>query len=69
MAHPLSARILLLAAAAALAASLIFAMLVAEQRDIDGRAPAFGGALTELRLGATAAAPVEQLRAIPVSSP
>jgi hypothetical protein len=36
--HPLHARLLLLAAAAALAASLVFAMIVAEARDVDARA-------------------------------
>jgi hypothetical protein len=34
--HPLSARLVLLAAAAALAASLVFAMIVAEHRDGNG---------------------------------
>ena len=37
MTHPLSARLVLLAAAAALAASLVFALIVAEHRDYDGR--------------------------------
>ncbi len=35
MTHPLSARLVLLAAAAALALSLVFAMVVAEHRDFD----------------------------------
>ena len=69
MTHPLSARIVLLAAAAALAACVLFAMVVAEQRDVDGRAPAFGGALTDLRVDAVAATPVDALRAVPVSAP
>ena len=38
MTHPLHARLVLLAAAAALAASLVFAMVVAEHRDVDARA-------------------------------
>ncbi|HEV3001795.1 MAG TPA: hypothetical protein VGW75_13725 [Solirubrobacteraceae bacterium] len=43
MTHPLSARLVLLAAAAALAASLVFALIVAESRDYDGR-PGTGSA-------------------------
>ena len=38
MTRPLPARLVLLALAAALAASLVFAMIVAEHRDVDGRA-------------------------------
>ena len=66
--RPLSARLVLLAAAAALAACLVFSLVVAEHRDIDGRAPGISGALTELETGAAGAAPVEQLRAVPVSA-
>ena len=66
MTHPLSSRLVLLALAAALAASLVFAMVVAEQRDVDGRAAAFGASVTELL---AAAAPVQELRAVPVSAP
>ena len=38
VAHPLSARLVLLAAAAALALSVVWAMAVAETRDVDSRA-------------------------------
>ena len=64
--HPLAARLVLLAAAAALAACLVFAMVVAEQRDVDlQRDPAGAGrAVPELRMGEAAAAPADQLRAV-----
>ena len=69
MAHPLSSRLVLLAAAAALAASLVFAMIVAEHRDGDGRAAigsATVGALKASPAKTLAQPPVERLR---VSSP
>ena len=67
--HPLPARLVLLAAAAALALSLVFAMVVAEQRDVElDRGRAEVGALTQLTGGAPATAPVEQLGALPVSA-
>ena len=69
MTHPLSARLLLLAAAAALAASLVFAMIVAEHRDVDARPahrPAAGA--TELRVDALRPSPAERLRAVGVAA-
>jgi hypothetical protein len=55
----------LLALGAALAASLVFAMLVAEHRDVDGRQPT--GAAPERiaeRLRGASAASVERVRAL-----
>ncbi len=71
MTHPLSSRLLLLAAAAALAASLVFAMIVAEHRDGDGRVAA--GPATVRALKASPAKsleqpPVERLRSVRVSA-
>jgi hypothetical protein len=48
VAHPLSARIVLLAAAACLALSVVWAMVAAEMRDTDAR-PAKRSGATELR--------------------
>jgi hypothetical protein len=66
VAHPLSARLVLLAAAAALAASLVFAMIVAEHRDLDGRAK--GSAAAPLRLDGARPAPVERLGSVRVAA-
>jgi hypothetical protein len=44
VAHPLSARLVLLAAAACLALSVVWAMVAAEIRDEDGPRPAASGA-------------------------
>ena len=51
--RPLSARLVLLAAAAALALSVMWAMLVAEHRDVDARA-ATGSRVLELAAPAQA---------------
>jgi hypothetical protein len=66
--RPLPARLVLLAAAAALAACLVFSLMMAEYRDVDGRASGAGSAISELRIDTAEAAPVEQLRAVPVSA-
>ena len=66
MTHPLSARLVLLAAAAALAASLVFAMIVAEHRDRDGRqglATVEGGA-AKPRSAPAATAAGERIRVV-----
>ncbi|MDQ3741454.1 MAG: hypothetical protein M3389_10995 [Actinomycetota bacterium] len=60
MTHPLTARLVLLAAAAALAASVVFALIVAEHRDIDARAK--GASLAPL----TAEARAKGVDAVPV---
>ena len=52
VAHPLSARLVLLAAAAALALSVVWAMAVAEARDVDARA-ATSSRVVELAATAT----------------
>ena len=69
MTRPLPAKLVLLALAAALAACLVFSMIVAEQRDIDGQAPGLGRALSDFTASAATAEPVEELRAVPVSAP
>lgn len=56
MTRPLPARLVLLAAAAALATALVFSLLVAEARDLDGTAGA--GAVSELRVDGLGAAPL-----------
>ena len=66
MTRPLPARLVLLAAAAALAACLVFAMVVAEQRDVELAPAPAGASAPELRLDGAASAPAEQLRAVPV---
>ena len=64
--HPLSARLVLLAAAAALALSVVWAMLAAEQRDVDARA-AKASARTELRLAMELRAPDAAARLVRAS--
>lgn len=63
MTHPLPARLVLLAAAAALAAALVFAMVVAEARDLDRR-PVTRSAVPELRVDTSRPAPA---RAVPAA--
>jgi len=59
--RPLPARLVLLAAAAALAAAMVFAFLVAEHRDFDRPATGGPGAVSELRVdGATPLVPVSR---------
>lgn len=65
--RPLPARLMLLAAAAALAASLVFAIIVAEHRDGDRR-PVNRSAAPELRVDAVRAAPRHDLEALSVSA-
>ena len=70
MTHPLSARLVLLAAAAALAASLVFAMIVAEHRDLDGSVGLGGvaGAAAKPSAEAAAATRAERLRVVELSA-
>jgi hypothetical protein len=60
--RPLPARLVLLAAAAALAAAMVFSLLVAEARDFDRPATSGPGAVSELRVDGQRATPL-----VPVS--
>ena len=65
--RPLPARFVLLAAAAALALSLVFAMVVAESRDLDRR-PVSGAVTPELRVDLAPPAQATE-QAVSVSTP
>ena len=63
--HPLQARLVLLAAATALAVSMIFAVIVAEHRDGPTRAATPGAAAGDTRgVDALGAPPVTQLQTV-----
>ena len=67
MTRPLPARLGLLASYAALALALVFAIVVAESRDLDSR-PASGAVLPELRADVARAAPETAARVVVLAS-